>query len=131
MYAFERDEYKSVRHVIIEKVDGHKYWSPIERYDFENYDTVELISGNKRVVGLLNSYNLRVRGGKKGVVIGFCNVSIITGTTIQSILASNFNLHYDDVKNNNPTFIRPCRAVLFEKNIIGIAEEVNNIKKRL
>ena len=129
MIAFERDEYRTHRHIIVEKI-GYKYLSPICDYDFEKYDTVEVIFGNKRQIGLLGGGSGYRCGTKtknnahiEHLIIGFAYVHLVYGSSISKTSKNALNTISDDTKYNKIIHVHPCRIVLIEKNIVGAYEK--------
>jgi hypothetical protein len=136
MLAFTRDEHISDRHVIIEKRE-YRCLSPITKYNFHLYDTVEVIIGKKRRTGLISSYAYRAGTRTKNnkhiehLIIGFAYLWLIEGCKISKVLDTVFLEIGDNTKKNKIIHIHPCRIVLIEKNIVGAVEKMRDAIRNL
>lgn len=150
MYALSRQENKSKRDVIIEKTKCYSniYDSNADSPQFENFDTVEILTGmHHRFVGLLIGYSYRIGGqftikyrdGRRKTVgrkytnnktIGYATVGFISGSKTTE---TNFFINHlsDDVENDILIFIHPIKMVLIEKNIVGFYEKVQQLSREL
>ncbi len=131
MFAFNKDKHTAERSVIIEKKtkDVSKYLSEISKYVFEKYDTIEVIKGENRIVGLLSGSGYRGGPIKKRTektetkTIGYSSVTLIIGTNLINTQGIYGKTIHDDTYNNLIVYINPCKIVLIEKNIVGAYEK--------
>lgn len=146
MYAFSRESNVQIRSVLIEKNNNLEI--PLF-YELENYDTVEAIRGDVRIKGFLSGIVYRSSNENNkhwpynwvgnidniedySNVIGYASVTLFCMNDVGGIIDQNLSeiarrrrSSIKEKPRNVVVYIRPCRLVLIEKNLISKHEKLS------